>query len=107
MSRRKDSLGRAIGERKDNGGINRGLTEASVLVKGPSELLEQMANLATARGVPIRRIWREAAECYLTSSSPLGAEGRLRYRGPVRVATGKIDENGKVVFDGHRLLGGE
>lgn len=63
---RKDTLGRAIGKRENNGPESRGLTEASVLVKGPSELLERMAAVARERGWPTLRVWREAAELYLS-----------------------------------------
>ena len=62
---KKDSLGRAIGARANNGAENRGLTEGQVLVKGPAELIDGMAELARSRGEKVRKVWRDAAEAYL------------------------------------------
>lgn len=53
--------------RANNGAENRGLSEASYLVRGPKELLEAMAERAKALGIKQAEAWRTAAEEFLAS----------------------------------------
>lgn len=61
MTKRKtDSLGRAIGGRANNGSEKTENSEASVLVRGPAELIEGVAEWARAHGLPVAEAWRRA-----------------------------------------------
>lgn len=59
------SDGRLVGARAENGSEDRGLTEATQIVRGPSKLIDGMRALAEKTGVPIAEHWRRAAEFYL------------------------------------------
>lgn len=61
MAKRKtDRLGRAIGARVNNGSEKTENSEASVLVRGPAELIEGVAEWARAHGLPVAEAWRRA-----------------------------------------------
>lgn len=51
--------------RRNNGRPDQGLGQASLVVRGPSELMEAMARQASALGVPVVELWRVAARAYL------------------------------------------
>jgi hypothetical protein len=62
---KKDSLGRAIGKRRDNGPEDQGLGQDSQIVRGPKALLEAMRKRAELDGQKVAEAWRRAAELYL------------------------------------------
>jgi hypothetical protein len=66
-AKKTDTLGRAIGKRKNNGPEDRGLSEASIFFRLPQELKDAMAERAEAQGQSISTVWRQAAEWYLIS----------------------------------------
>lgn len=57
--------------RRNNGAASQGLQEDAQLVRGSSDLLEAMRELAIARGQPISNVWREAAVLLLTREGKL------------------------------------
>jgi hypothetical protein len=65
---KKDTLGRAIGKRKNNGAEDRGLSEESIFFRLPAELKTAMAERAKRDGQSISVAWRRAAEFYLAQT---------------------------------------
>lgn len=51
--------------RRHNGAQKTELSEAAVLVRGPSELLDAVAERAAREHVPVREAWRRAARVWL------------------------------------------
>lgn len=72
VKKRLDTLGRAIGKRKNNGPEDRGLSEASLFLRLPDDLKDAMAARAARDGQPVSVTWRRAAEAYLSEKDQAG-----------------------------------
>lgn len=53
------------GRKANVGAPDRGLTQDSVLVRGPAELIAAMREHSSKTGIPASTLWRKAAEAFL------------------------------------------
>lgn len=69
MTTKKDTLGRAIGKRKNNGPEDKGISGDTQLIRGRPELLDAMREKARLEGISVSVAWRRAAIMFLEHST--------------------------------------
>lgn len=65
MTVARDSIGRKIGKRRDNGPADNGISETSLYIRLPADLKAAMKARAKRDDVSESVTWRQAAEEYL------------------------------------------